>query len=87
MVHLDRLFGALRDRGARTFEVRPEANAAFLDRVTELLGDSVFYNGQCGTAHSYYFNQHGEAAILRPTSSLTARREARRFPLDDYAYA
>jgi cation diffusion facilitator CzcD-associated flavoprotein CzcO len=87
MAHLDRLFGALRDRGAQTFEVRPEANAAFLDRVTELLGDSVFYNGQCGTAHSYYFNQHGEAAILRPTSSLTARREARRFPLDDYAYA
>ena len=47
----------------------------------------MFYNGSCGTANSYYFNQHGEAAILRPTSTLNAMREARRFPLEDYAYA
>lgn len=87
MAHIERLFGELRHRGASTFEVRPEANAAFLERVTDKLGDSVFYNGSCGTAHSYYFNQHGEAALLRPTSTLNAMREARRFPLDDYAYA
>ena len=87
MAHMDRLFAELGRRGADTFEVRPEANAEFLDRVTEKLGDSVFYNGHCGTAHSYYFNQHGEAAILRPTSTLNAMREARRFPLDAYAYA
>jgi cation diffusion facilitator CzcD-associated flavoprotein CzcO len=87
MAHLDRLLREVRRRGATTFEVRPEANEAFLDRVTRQLGDSVFYRGDCGTARSYYFNQHGEAAILRPTSTITARREARRFPLDDYAYA
>jgi len=38
-------------------------------------------------ARSYYFNQHGEAAILRPTSTLNAFREAERFPLDAYDYS
>lgn len=87
MAHMNRLFGELRSRGATTFEVTPEANEAYLDDVTEKLRDSVFYRGSCGTAHSYYFNQHGEAAILRPTSTLTAIRQSRRFPVSDYAYA
>ena len=46
MRHMDRLFGELQRRGARTFEVTEQANARFLDRMTELLGDSVFYARQ-----------------------------------------
>jgi cation diffusion facilitator CzcD-associated flavoprotein CzcO len=87
MAHLNRLFGELRRRGATTFEVTPQANDAFLNRMTEKLGDSVFEHGSCASANSYYFNQHGEAAILRPTSTLSAIRQARSFPLTDYAYA
>jgi cation diffusion facilitator CzcD-associated flavoprotein CzcO len=87
MRHMKRLFRELRRRGATTFEVSEHANDQFLDRVTDKLASSVFYLGSCSTAHSYYFNQHGEAAILRPTSTINAFREADRFPLDDYAYA
>ena len=87
MRHIHRLFSELRRRQASTFEVTAAANAAFLDRVTAKLGDSVFALGSCSTARSYYFNQHGEAAILRPTSTLNAFREAGSFPVDDYAYA
>ena len=47
----------------------------------------MFALGSCSTARSYYFNQHGEAAILRPTSTINAFREASRFPLDAYSYA
>ncbi|WP_040867703.1 flavin-containing monooxygenase [Nocardia exalbida] len=86
MKHMGRLFGELRRRGETTFEVTEQANAAFLDRVTAKLGSSVFYGGDCATARSYYFNQHGEAALLRPTSTLNAHREAVAFPLEDYAY-
>jgi cation diffusion facilitator CzcD-associated flavoprotein CzcO len=86
MKHMGRLFGELRRRGETTFEVTEHANAAFLDRVTAKLGSSVFYGGDCATARSYYFNQHGEAALLRPTSTLNAHREAVGFPLEDYAY-
>lgn len=87
MKHMGRLLTEVERRGARTFEVRDHANEQFLGRVTELLQDSVFTLGSCATARSYYFNQHGEAALLRPTSTVSAHREAERFPLDDYAYA
>ncbi|MET8425766.1 NAD(P)/FAD-dependent oxidoreductase [Nocardia sp. NPDC004860] len=86
MKHMARLFGEMFRRGERVFEVTERANAEFLDRVTEKLDSSVFYSGQCATARSYYFNQHGEAALLRPTSTLNAHREATTFPLDDYTY-
>jgi cation diffusion facilitator CzcD-associated flavoprotein CzcO len=86
MLHMERLLGAMADRGADVFEVKDEANDAFLDRMTELLGNSVFTAGSCATARSYYFNQHGEAVLLRPTSTISAHREAVRFPIDDYDY-
>lgn len=86
MKHMGRLLGELARRGAATFEVTERANAAFLARVTERLGTSVFYGGDCAGARSYYFDPHGEAALLRPTSTLNAHREAVRFPLDDYVY-
>jgi cation diffusion facilitator CzcD-associated flavoprotein CzcO len=87
MRHITRLFGELRRRGADTFEVSQAANDAFLERVTAKLGDSVFNLGNCATSRSYYFDPHGEASILRPTSTVNAFREAGRFPLQDYAYA
>ena len=74
-------------RGAATFEVTERANQEFLDRMTDRLEDSVFVNGSCATSRSYYFNQHGMATLLRPTSTINAFREAGSFPLDDYAYA
>ncbi|WP_280459059.1 flavin-containing monooxygenase [Nocardia carnea] len=86
MKHMGRLFGELARRGETTFEITERANTAFLERVTGKLGSSVFYGGDCAGARSYYFNQHGEAALLRPTSTVNAHREAVRFPLDDYAY-
>ncbi len=86
MAHMERLFTAMKKKDVDVFEVREEANDAFLDRMTELLGNSVFNAGSCATARSYYFNQHGEAVLLRPTSTINAHRDAVRFPIDDYSY-
>jgi cation diffusion facilitator CzcD-associated flavoprotein CzcO len=87
MRHMDRLFGELKRRGASTFEITEAANAQYLDRMTELLGDSLFTIGDCASARSYYFNPKGEATLLRPMSTRDAVREASRFPLSDYAFA
>lgn len=88
MRHMDRLFGELQRRGGRTFEVTEQANVRFLDRMTELLHDSVFYAGNCATSRSYWVNQSsGEAALFRPTSVRNAVKEQGRFPLTDYAIA
>ncbi|MGU3290920.1 flavin-containing monooxygenase [Williamsia sp. M5A3_1d] len=87
MAHMKRLLTELERRGAATFEVTDEANSAFLDDVTEKLGDSVFYGGQCSTSRSYYFNQHGEAALLRPTSTSASFAAASTFPVSDYQFS
>jgi len=87
MRHMGRLFDELKRRGATTFEVTEEANARFLDRMTELLDNSVFYYGDCTTSRSYYFNHSGEATLLRPTSTRNAVQEGSTFPLSDYAIA
>ncbi len=86
MKHIARLFTELRRRGAQTFEVTQEANDRYLDRATKALDSSVFYAGDCSGSRSYYFNQHGEATLLRPSSTLSTLREMDSYPLDDYTY-
>ncbi|BBY55371.1 NAD(P)/FAD-dependent oxidoreductase [Mycobacterium koreense] len=87
MRHMDRLFSELQDRNADVFEVTEEANTRFLDRMTALLDKSVFYAGDCATSRSYYFNNAGEATLLRPTSTANAVREGSTFPLSDYTFS
>jgi cation diffusion facilitator CzcD-associated flavoprotein CzcO len=87
MRHINRLFRELQRRDGRTFEVTEQANARFLDRMTELLDNSVFYAGNCATSRSYWFNHSGEAPLFRPTSVRNAVKEQDRFPLKDYAIA
>jgi cation diffusion facilitator CzcD-associated flavoprotein CzcO len=87
MKHMARLLREVDKRAALSFEVTEDANTEFLDRMTTKIGDTVFSLGQCATANSYYFNPHGEATLLRPTTTFSAFREAGSFDLDDYAYA
>ena len=86
MRHMEKIFGEVKRRGATTFEVTEEANAQYLDRMTDLLGDSLFTNGDCASARSYYFNPAGEPTLLRPTSTKAAIREASDFPISDYNF-
>jgi cation diffusion facilitator CzcD-associated flavoprotein CzcO len=84
MRHMDRLFREVQRRNARTFEVTDEANTRFLERMTDLLDNSVFYRGDCATSRS--FHQPG-LANARPTATDDATTEASRFPLSDYQFA
>jgi cation diffusion facilitator CzcD-associated flavoprotein CzcO len=87
MRHLERLFAELARRGARTFEISERADREFLDRMLDRMDDTVFVQGSCATARSYYFTNEGDAVLLRPTSTTSARRAAEQFPLEDYEYA
>ncbi len=87
MLHMDRLFGELKRRGATTFEISEEANTRYLDQMTELLGDSLFTVGDCASARSYYYNPAGEATLLRPMTTRAALREASTYPVTDYEFA
>lgn len=83
MRHMDRLFGELRRRSATTFEVTEDANSAFNDRMSKMLGKTVFGSGDCARSRSYYFSPSGET-LVRPASTNQTNRENDSFPLSDY---
>ncbi len=87
MRHLERIYGELRSRGAETFEVSAKADAEFLEHMLERMDDTVFNQGSCSTARSYYYTNEGDAVLLRPTSSGNARKAVEAFPIEDYSFA
>ncbi|OAN26376.1 flavin-containing monooxygenase [Mycolicibacterium iranicum] len=85
MRHMDRLFGEVQRRNATTFEVTSQANAAFRERMSKLLGKTVFGLGDCSKSRSYYFSPSGET-LVRPASTNQTNRENDNFPLTDYSF-
>jgi cation diffusion facilitator CzcD-associated flavoprotein CzcO len=86
MKHIARCLGEMRRKGARSFEVTQAANDAYLREMRGRMQSTVFLNGDCAPARSYYFNQHGEAALARPMPTLLALWRSGHFPLDHYRF-
>lgn len=86
MTHMSRCLAEMRRRGATSFEATQQANDAFTAEMKQHLQSSIFLNGNCASSNSYYFNPHGEATLLRPTSTLSGKRRAASYPLGSYEY-
>jgi len=67
--------------GARAIEVRPEAQARFLERIRTRLADSIWQTGGC---RSWYLDAQGRNTTLWPDSVMAYRRSARRARMTDY---
>jgi cation diffusion facilitator CzcD-associated flavoprotein CzcO len=67
--------------GARAIEVRPEAQARFLDWIRTRLADSIWQTGGC---RSWYLDAQGRNTTLWPDSVMAYRRSARRARMADY---
>ncbi|MDR3418667.1 MAG: NAD(P)/FAD-dependent oxidoreductase [Nevskia sp.] len=87
MKHIKRCLGEMRRRQARTFEVTREANDAYVRRMKARLAQTVFLNGNCASANSYYFDRNGEVSIVRPMPVATMHWRSAHFPLSDYRFA
>ncbi|QGY02736.1 NAD(P)/FAD-dependent oxidoreductase [Methylobacterium mesophilicum SR1.6/6] len=68
-------------KGGRAIEVRPEAQARFLDRIRTRMADSIWQAGGC---RSWYLDANGRNTTLWPDSVMAYRRSARRARLGDY---
>ena len=66
MRHLERLFGELRKRDARTFEISERANAEFLEQMLERMDDTVFNLGACSTVAQLLLHQRGRRGDPAP---------------------
>jgi cation diffusion facilitator CzcD-associated flavoprotein CzcO len=72
---------AARASGARTLEVRPEAQAAYNAEVDAMTNGTVWVSGGC---KSYYLDRNGHNSALWPTYTWPFRRRLRQF--DPAAY-
>ena len=72
----------MRARGARTLEVRPEAQAAYNAEVQQMTRGTVWVTGGCS---SYYIDRNGRNSTIWPTFTWPFRQRTRRF--DEAAYA
>ena len=87
MRHMDRLFGEVKRRGATTFEVTEDANTKYRDRMTELLGDSVWIDRQLHDITVVLLRPPGRAQPAAADVDRTAIKEATEYPLSDYQIA
>lgn len=87
MKHMARCIAEMRRQNASIFEVTETAMNEFVDEMKSLVENSVFVQGACASSNSYYFNQHGEATLLRPTSTLSGLWTQGHFPLDAYRFS
>ncbi|WP_370246749.1 flavin-containing monooxygenase [Nocardioides sp.] len=83
--HVVRALKHARHRGATRVEVTPEANTRFWERMLSRRPRQVFFQGRCGSANSYYFDEHGDVPF-RPSPTLETMWDARRYPLGDYRF-
>ncbi|MFE7559155.1 flavin-containing monooxygenase [Kitasatospora sp. NPDC057500] len=86
VTHLTRVITEARRRGATQAVVRPEKHDASFRRALRRQPGTVFAHPSCRGTNSYYFDAHGDAPAVRPSSTYEAARRARRFDLDDYHY-
>ncbi len=86
MSHITRCLSELRRRGAATFEPKERAQKEFVAQMRARAPSTVFAHGNCAPSNSYYFNQHGEASLLRLSPTALALHRASHFPLEDYDF-
>jgi cation diffusion facilitator CzcD-associated flavoprotein CzcO len=84
--HIVRCLKRARRTGANRIEVTAEANARYFAEMLGRRHRQVFFQGNCGTARSYYFDDRGDAPF-RASTTLEALWRSARFDLDDYAFA
>jgi cation diffusion facilitator CzcD-associated flavoprotein CzcO len=86
MRHLKRIVGRMHQQGFTEVEVTEQANRDFRAKMIENMDGTVFVRGNCSESNSYYFNAHGEALFLRPTSTPMVLWHAARIPFKDYHF-
>ncbi|MBL1079424.1 NAD(P)/FAD-dependent oxidoreductase [Nocardia sp. 2] len=84
--HALRCITAARQRGATAVEVTQQANDEFFQQILRRQRHAVFFNSNCASANSYYFDAHGDAPFVRPSFTAEASWRARRFPMRHYTF-
>ncbi|WP_280265687.1 flavin-containing monooxygenase [Nocardia wallacei] len=86
VTHAIRVITEARGRGAASAEIRREHHDEYFRQILRRMRNTVFFASNCANSNSYYFDRHGDAPLLRPSSMAEAWWRARHFDLDHYRY-
>ena len=84
--HALRCIREARRRGATYVEIREKPHRDYFRDILRRQRNTVFFNNDCSAANSYYFDRHGDAPFLRPSSGLEMWWHSRHFPLGHYRF-
>tara|TARA_R110001592_G_scaffold63585_5_gene194865 strand:+ start:483 stop:2069 length:1587 start_codon:yes stop_codon:yes gene_type:complete len=84
--HLARLVQTARERDATCVEVRQDAHDRYFENVQQRQKNTVFFNNNCSAASSYYFDKHGDAPLVRPSTSVEMLLRANFLPMKHYRF-
>ncbi|CAA0121333.1 Baeyer-Villiger monooxygenase [Halioglobus japonicus] len=73
-------------RNTTSVEVKQDAHDQYYRKVLRREKNNVMFNNDCAGANSYYFDDKGDAAYLRPSSGLEMWWQSRHFPFKHYQF-
>lgn len=84
--HLARCIETAKKRDATCVEIRQEVHDRYFEDIQKRLTGTVFFNNNCGLANSYYFDKHGDAPMVRPSTSVEMLFRANFLPMKHYRF-
>ncbi|MGB1906395.1 MAG: hypothetical protein ACPHN3_03635, partial [Spongiibacter sp.] len=86
-IHLSRCIREANRRGATQVEIRQSVHDNYFHNIQKRQQNTVFLNHNCTLSNSYYFDHHGDAPMLRPSTSLEMLWRAKHLPMDHYRFS
>lgn len=74
-------------RKATCVEVRQDVHDRYFADIQRRQQNTVFLNHNCSLSNSYYFDKHGDAPMLRPSTSVEMLWRAKHLPMDNYQFS
>jgi len=85
-IHAVRCITEALKRKATCVEVRQDVHDNYFADIQRRQKSTVFLNHNCSLSNSYYFDKHGDAPMLRPSTSVEMLWRAKHLPMENYRF-
>lgn len=84
--HIMRVLNEMKKRQKKYVEIKQKAHDDYFKYILEKQKNTVFYNNNCGSSNSYYFDKFGDAPFLRPLTVAKSKAYSLHSDLEHYRY-
>lgn len=86
-IHAVRCITEAHKKGMTCVEIRQGPHERYFQDIQRRQQSTVFVNASCNGSNSYYFDRHGDAPMLRPSTSVEAMWRAKHSPMKHYRFS